>query len=143
MKETTVPPAFGTSGAAIEAVETIYAKCVRLEMSPHPITTSKPTAIMGFIDQLKVERHNWQEIAREYSISAAYYKDLLVKIGEHFGDDAKRQLDGNIVPDVLVLNIEPLVAGMIAQNKLLLKQNSILIGRNHELEESRSKDQKS
>jgi hypothetical protein len=56
----------------------------------------------------------WQETSRQNQLNADHYRDLVVKIGEMFGQEAKTQDDGGISEDVLCAKVLELVAKSIA-----------------------------
>lgn len=51
----------------------------------------------------------WMETAAQHARNESYYRDLVIKIGEMFGIEAKTCDDGTVAPDVLCAKVPELV----------------------------------
>lgn len=61
------------------------------------------------LDETERSAHAWEETAAQHASNESFYRDLLVKIGKIFGEDAYTAGDGSIQEDVIVLKIPDLV----------------------------------
>lgn len=80
---------------------------------PLPTGERVPTEeqqIKDYVSSLKSQVKAWTETARQHAKNESFYRDIINKIGAHFGDAAKRSDDGSLQEDVLALKVEPLVA---------------------------------
>ena len=69
--------------------------------------------------ELKRAAEVWQETAMQNQRNADYYRSLVVKIGELFGDAAYIQDDGGRSEDILCAKVPELVQEMVALQKVL------------------------
>lgn len=60
--------------------------------------------------RLERERDAWKDTAAQHLRNEEYYRGLVEKCGEHFGDAAKMQDDGNMNEDILCAKVPELVA---------------------------------
>jgi len=61
------------------------------------------------------ERDNWMETARQHLKNEEFYRELVVQIGEKFGDIAYISDDGSVQEDVLCLKVPELVSDLTEQ----------------------------
>ncbi|KAA0684576.1 hypothetical protein DTW90_36160 [Neorhizobium sp. P12A] len=61
------------------------------------------------IEKLKAERDNWIESARQFNRDADFYRGIVCRIGDLFGDAAKTSDDGSLQDSVLALKVPELV----------------------------------
>ncbi len=61
----------------------------------------------------------WEESAKQFSRDADFYRGIVTRIGELYGDAAKRCDDGTISQDVLALVVPELVETSVNQFRLL------------------------
>jgi hypothetical protein len=92
-------------------------------------TSDKPTIITSFpgqkVDQFLKENGRlpgenpqadaWMETARQHCRNEVYYRDLLVRIGEMFGDAGKTSDDGSVQQDVICAKVPELVRALITK----------------------------
>lgn len=64
------------------------------------------------VQRLKFECDNWEETARRHANNEAFYRGIVVKIGNMFGDAAKTSDDGSVQQDVLALKVPELVKNL-------------------------------
>lgn len=62
---------------------------------------------------------SWEETAKQYAGNADFYRSIVTRIGELYGDAAKRCDDGTMSQDVLALVVPELVETSIHQFRLL------------------------
>ena len=67
------------------------------------------------IATLERQRDAWQETAKQHCRNEQFYHELLDDIGKLFGDAAKRQDDGGLCEDVLVLRVHECVYTALAE----------------------------
>ena len=65
--------------------------------------------------KLKYMLESWIDCARQQNEVSIFYRNLVVEIGEMFGEVAKTSDDGSIQSDVLALKVPELVAALIKQ----------------------------
>ena len=65
------------------------------------------------IERLRRERDGWEETALRENRNAAYYRSLVVQIGQTIGTAAYVQDDGGIADDVLCAKVPELVATLL------------------------------
>lgn len=63
-------------------------------------------------ERLKREMDNWIETSKFHAKNERFYRRIVVKIGEMFGEDARRQDDGNLNDDVLILRVPECVEAL-------------------------------
>ena len=73
------------------------------------IVRSYVPALIAEVARLTAERDAWIETARQHSANEDYYRGLVQKCGEVFGEAARTQDDGGIVEDVLCAKVPELV----------------------------------
>ena len=61
----------------------------------------------------------WEEIAKQFSRNADFYRSIVTSIGELYGDDAKRCDDETLTDGVLALVVPELVETSVNQFRLL------------------------
>lgn len=57
----------------------------------------------------------WNETAKRYAINEQFWRELVTKIAEPFGDRAKTADDGTVMQDVVALRVPELVAELAAE----------------------------
>lgn len=68
------------------------------------------------------EKETWKELAKQATWSAEYYRDLIVKCGEHLGVAAKTADDGTIQSDVLCEKVPELLEHLTGLLETLRKE---------------------
>lgn len=61
----------------------------------------------------------WEESAKQFSRDVDFYRSIVTRIGELYGDAAKRRDDGTMSQDVLALAVPELVETSVKQFRLL------------------------
>lgn len=56
---------------------------------------------------------SWVDMARNFSMSSEFYRDLLVKTGNMLGPEARRSDDGSMQQDVLVTKVPEMVEQLL------------------------------
>jgi len=67
------------------------------------------------LSEKESERDNWMETARQHLKNEEFYRELVVQIGEKFGDIAYISDDGSVQEDVLCLKVPELVSDLTEQ----------------------------
>lgn len=55
----------------------------------------------------------WMNVAKEYARAANFYRSLLIKCGEAFGEAARTADDGTVMDSVLCLKVPELVQDLV------------------------------
>jgi hypothetical protein len=71
------------------------------------------------IAALGEERNAWEQEAKAAMANTDYYRGLVIKIGEMFGEAAKTQDDGGKVEDVLCAKVPELVEAALKELYML------------------------
>ena len=68
-------------------------------------------------EELQRSRDAWQETARFHCNNEAYWRGLVMQIGDLFGDDAKRSDDGSMQEDPIGPRVVELVQKMVSERR--------------------------
>jgi hypothetical protein len=71
------------------------------------------------VDRLRASCDAWKETAEQHCRNETFYRNLLVDVGELFGDAAKTQDDGGICEDVLALKVKECVMSLKSERDAL------------------------
>jgi len=67
------------------------------------------------VERLTKDRDGWVESAKQYSNGLEFYRDLLCRVGNMFGVEARTSDDGSVQQDVLALKVPDLVYRAITE----------------------------
>lgn len=59
----------------------------------------------------------WISTGEQYAINADFYRNIVIEIGEMFGDTAKTSDDGSLQGDILALKVPELVSEVLEELK--------------------------
>ena len=70
-----------------------------------------------------VAASGWEETAMQYARNAEYYRSLVIRIGECFGQEAKISDDGSVQNGILCAKVPELVEAMFVKPSLVVDGN--------------------